>query len=199
MPYTYEWSDPAFSGAGPHTVCPTAPIHYSVIVRDSSAIDSQEFQRPAQTMELSIDLTCAEPPPDAGTRPDDDLNGCKPLPKVGESAECPALDATETSVGSDRLGFDPTSGRVYQYTYDQFLPIGIGNPSTVDVYLGKAPCDRAQKIFTLHLDNMWTQSHCFRPDDEYRYATSVIHVNGIPITFGVTPTVCDSCSKGVLP
>jgi hypothetical protein len=119
--------------------------------------------------------------------------------KESESAECPALDATETSVGSDRIGFTPTPGQVYQYTYDQLLPIGLGTPSTVDVYLGKAPCDRAQRIFTLQLDNMWTQSHCFKVDDEYKYSTTVVHVNGIPITFGVTPTICDSCSKGSLP
>lgn len=198
-PYTYEWSDPAFTGAGPHTVCPGGPVRYSVIVKDSSGIDSREIQRPPQRVELPIALRCTEAPPDAGAAPDDGLNGCLAIPKAAESVNCPALDSTESSVASDRLGFAPTPGSVYQYTYDQLLPIGLGDVSTVDVYLGKTPCDRAQKIFSLTLDNMWTQTYCFRIEDEFAYSTSVVHVNGIPFTFGAIPTVCDSCTKGTPP
>jgi hypothetical protein len=178
LPYAYEWSDPTLVGPGPHGVCPRENVRYAVVVRDSSGARQNALG--------SAYLECITAPSDAGAG--GGLNGCIVVPKA-DPITCP----TDDGAGSTLVEFDIEPGRTYQYTYTQLFPIGLGIPSTADVYLGMKPCERTQKVFTLQLDSTVTQSHCFIPNAVYQYSTTVVHVNGIPLTFGVTPTICDSC------
>lgn len=185
-PYTYQWSDPVLVGPGPHRVCPRENVRYAVIVTDASG--SLAGASPANALGTA-DLDCTPAAADAGVG--GGLNGCIVIPKR-EPTRCTSDDVPDDS-NTSRIDFVVEPGRTYQYTYTQTLPIGIGVPSTVDVYLGMNPCERTQKIFTLQLDSTMTQSYCFTPAQSYRYSTNVVHVNGIPLTFGVTPTICDFC------
>jgi hypothetical protein len=190
-PYTYEWSDPTLAGPGPHGVCPRENVRYAVVVKDSSGALATGQQQNALG---SAYLECTPSQSDAGSG--GGLNGCIVVPRA-DPVTCPT-DAPD-AVSSTLIEFDVEPGRTYQYTYTQLLPIGLGVASTVDVYLGMNPCERAQKAFTLQLDSTVTQSHCFTPNAMYRYSTTVIHVNGIPLTFGVTATFCDSCTSASSP
>jgi hypothetical protein len=65
--------------------------------------------------------------------------------RLGLSA-ADAEDGTQEDdgAGSTLIEFDIELGRTYQYAYTQLFPIGLGIPSTADVYLGMKPCERTQ-------------------------------------------------------
>ena len=125
-PYTYQWSDPSLGGPGPHSVCPQQATQYSVVVTDSSNTSSGEIQHAAETAKATADLTCQPVAQDAGDASTDELVGC--VSSANEVSEPCAIDAGSdvTEVHSQRILFDPTPGKTYQFNWDQVLPIQRG-------------------------------------------------------------------------
>jgi hypothetical protein len=212
LPYTYEWSDPALSGAGPHMVCPKQPTTYSVIVTDESAVPSGEFAQAAQSVEAVGKVSCVE---DAGI---DGLTGCYAggagdggIAESDASVTCGepgdagvAFDFTTGAQGtvtvSTALPMPFKAGRQYEYNHDRVLPftVSIGTGVSVDIYGAREHCKPAEKLFSLVYDIFtWHQGYCFTPKEDYAYLIVAVHLDGVLFSweFLTLGTACAGCSS----
>ncbi len=215
QPYSYAWSDPSWQGPGPFQLCPTASTPVSLTVTDSSGT-SGEVSMPNQTAKASTSVDCtvsdSAAPPGA-------LNGCiagaaTGTPDAGSNdaglTECPGneveagvawADGGAVASESSPLGVTFLKGHTYSVSYDQLLPIVLGQQVTVEIYGATEPdvCKADQLLFTLHLDGSifsWHQAYCFTPDQDYSYAVTNVYIQGVLFYFNAlaVSTICDTCS-----
>ncbi|MET0287855.1 MAG: hypothetical protein ABW352_25425 [Polyangiales bacterium] len=209
LPYTYEWSDKALSGPGPHMVCPDQPTTYSVIITDSASTLTGEFARPSESVEAVGQTRCVAADASVG------LTGCfsNIVPDAGVDA------AAGTTCGDAGVSFDLTTGaqgtvtvssdlgangfkagQSYEYSHDRLIPItlSLGEAVSVDVYGANEECGSEEKMFTLTYDLFtWHQAFCFTPKKDYRYLIVAIHLNGAIFSweFLSASSTCAGCAS----
>jgi hypothetical protein len=221
-PYTFSWSDPTLTGAGPHRVCPNEPTTYSVRVTDDSARDFEGSSLAAQTAEARGDVKCRPADPDAGA-----LQGCSSsvsmgMPQSGATPLDGAVkadpDAGQTECGDAGITFDLTSGaqgtvtvstrleeaafrggQRYEYIVDRLVPLtlSLGQAVDVEIWGGNTHCELAEKFIAYKLDLFtWHQSTCFTPTKDYLYLLVVVKLNGAIFNWELltSSTTCAGCS-----
>jgi hypothetical protein len=218
QPYIYTWSDPTWQGPGPFQLCPQMLTPVSLTVTDSSQ-SSGEVPTPDQTAKASTSVDCT--PSDAAVAPGD-LNGCTAsaasgVPEAGTndagSTECSGneveagvawADGGAVASEANLLPYTLRKGHTYSVSYDQLLPIVLGQPVTVDIYGSTAPnvCQVDQKLFTLKLDGSifnWHQGYCFTPDQDYDYVVTNVYIQGVYFYFNAlsASTICDTCPSSM--
>jgi hypothetical protein len=211
QPYTYRWSDPELSGAGPHQVCPDEPTDYSVTVTDDSEVKGAEFSTPAQTATATGKVECTPPDLDAGQGTTEFVGCMTPagmmasgmMATAGTSPEAGAGTITcETGDGGfySGTGMIPMpllAGHTYSLSYDQLVPIVIGEPVIVDVYGSNEPCKLEEKFATWTLDGTWHHPGCFTPTKNYDYLLIRVYVGFTLFYFELLngATFCAGCSE----
>jgi hypothetical protein len=217
QPYTYTWSDSTWKGAGPFTLCPTAAMPVSVTVTDSGGQGVGEGMGAKQTAKAATTIACTSS--DGGSSEPGALNGCvatsmSGTPDAGTndagSIECTAneveagvawADGGVVASEASPLGYTFLAGHTYQASYDQLLPIELGQAVTVDIYGSTTPnvCQADQLLFTLTLNGSifnWHQQFCFTPTQNYTYTVTDVYIQGVLFYFNPlsVATICDTCS-----
>jgi hypothetical protein len=216
-PYTYTWSDSSWQGAGPFMICPSASTPVSVTVTDSGNQGVGEGASSKQTAKAATTVTCAAS--DGAAAQPGPLNGCVAMsmsgtPEAGTndagSTECKQneieagvawADGGIVASESTALGYTFQAGHTYQVSYDQLLPIELGQAVTVDIYGATAQnvCQADQLLFTLTLNGSifsWSQQFCFTPTQDYTYTVTNVYIQGVLFYFNPlsVSTICDTCS-----
>ena len=217
QPYHYAWSNSSWSGPGPFTVCPSASMPISVTVSDSGGHGVGESSGSAQMATAATTVTCAAS--DGATSEPGALNGCVASSMSGTpdastndagSMECKQneveagvawADGGAVASESTELGYTFLAGHTYQASYDQLLPIELGQAVTVDIYGATAAnvCQADQLLFTLTLNGSitsWHEQFCFTPTQDYTYLVTNVYIQGVLFYFNPlsVSTICDTCS-----
>ncbi|HEX3770077.1 MAG TPA: hypothetical protein VHV30_04400 [Polyangiaceae bacterium] len=219
QPYKYSWSDPSWSGPGSFQLCPDKPTPVSLTVTDSSGTTSGEIVTANQTASATTTVDCTAADGSAAPGP---LNGCTgggavgPTTSVPDSGadsgvvECTSqeveasvawLDGGAAAVVAGPLSVTLKAGHAYQATYDQLLPIVLGQGVTVEIWgaSDEDVCAGEQLLFTLDLDGSlqsWHETFCFTPDRDYDRAVTKVFVKGVLFFYDAlaVTTFCDTCS-----
>jgi hypothetical protein len=193
------------------------PTRYTLTVTDSSGTSSGEITTPAQKVQVTAAVDCVPPSTDAST-PEGALEGCRLTTTQqaeavdgGLGLDCPGnvtssgLEAVfDGGVEASHAGKLPgrlLAGRAYSFAYDRLLPIGLGQPVTVDVYGSNEPdvCAEGEKLFTMNLDGSilsWNRTYCFTPTKDYAYVISNISILGVFYynSAAFVGTLCTDCA-----
>ena len=217
MPYSYAWSDPQLTGAGPHQICPDAPTEYSVTVTDTAIASGNEFDRDAMVVDAEVELDCVNDVPDGG--PDgganedaglppidgcytllDSLTGTAPAP---ESVQMCPIEGSEIQASVFQLDRKLVAGERYEGILDLILPIPLSEPGMMEIWGSSGDCKLEQKLGTWSTDlDLFNprMSFCAQAEHDYTQlimlpvlAPGATEATGTTFTLGGALNVCRGC------
>jgi hypothetical protein len=221
MPYSYAWSDPALTGAGPHQVCPDAPVEYAVTVTDTAMTAGVEFDRDAMEVADEVELDCAAAGPDAGAGDAgggddaglppidgcftllDSLSGTAPSPET--ITMCP-IEGSELQATVFQLGRKLAAGERYEGILDLILPIPLSEPGMMEIWGSSGGCKLEQKLGSWSTDlDLFNPRMSFCAQAEKDYTQLILMpvvpadataITGTTFTLGGALNVCRGCNGG---